>query len=200
MMTSTVIGRIGHGLAAGLVFLLAGCGDPQVPMEDAQKYHDSVADRYRLLGQSIILQGRLLESFSLDNDVLDQDHFRGAEEILAAHLGKIGTVEEIEAMPLSHADLKPMHKRFSDAVYFIRESANAVDEGAYGPESIAMAEESWKRARRSYVDFTEQLLVATGEESQLVTDGDDDPSNAAGTITRYDEKGDPIDTLRLLTP
>lgn len=173
-------------IVMGMAGALTACSNDQIPSEDAASYENQIDQRYKLLGQAIILQGRLLESFNFDSTVLDKRQFIDAEEILGEHLNKIGTVDVIEAIPLAHENLQPIHKRFADAVYFIHESAKAVDEGAYTTESVLVAEESWKRARHSYVDFTERWLVATGRDGDVPPIDPESITPEAGTLQYFE--------------
>lgn len=153
------------------LLLISSC-ERGLSSSEGETYNGFIKERHQLLGQMLILQGRLLEAFIVNENVLDDGQFIDAEELLAERLISLGTKREIDSLSLpsslaSSPAVLSLHKRFGECVYYLRESARIVDEEAYVPRAVSFAEASWDEARICFIEFTENLLRATGEDEKI---------------------------------
>ena len=151
---------------------LVSC-DGDISSSEAMQYNEWIAERSNLLGQAIILQGRLLEGFMVNKDVLDEEQFIEAEELLADKLEQLSDSEPLPASLSSSESLKALHGKFRNCVSSISRSAQIVDEEAYVSRAVRVAELAWDDARQCFIEWTETLLRATGQENQIASDTDD---------------------------
>ena len=77
-------------ITAALIVLLVGACDAETSKADIEQYNALIAEKHDLLGRAIILQGRLIESFNMSNDILDDVKFMDAEGYLEELLERIG--------------------------------------------------------------------------------------------------------------
>ena len=151
---------------------LVSC-DGDVSSSEAMQYNEWIAERANLLGQAIILQGRLLEGFMVNKDVLDEAQFIDAEQLLADKLEQLSDTEPLPAFLGSSQSLTALHGRFEMCVSSISRSARVVDEEAYVSRAVRVSELAWDDARQCFIEWTETLLRATGQESQIASDTGD---------------------------
>ena len=158
--------------AALLVFLIGAC-DQGPSKADIEQYNALIGEKHDLLGRAIILQGRLIESFNMNNDVLEDIKFMDAEGYLEELLERIGTTEDIEAMPLpsDDTDLQKLHRQLADSVHFLRECNRSLEDSAFG--NISYAEAAWFKSRSAFGNFTKDLVYqTTGEELPEIQERD----------------------------
>lgn len=129
---------------------------------------------HNILGQAIILQGRLLESFMINADVLDEGQFRDAEVILSDHIAKLHERQKLTKELANSQKIKDMDAHFERCVGHISESVRIVDEEAYVARAVRFSEFEWDEARTCYLAFTEQLLYALGRDELIEEDKKDD--------------------------
>ncbi len=152
-------------ITAALIVLLVTACDTEASKADIEQYNALIAEKHDLLGRAIILQGRLIESFNMNDEVIDDVKFMDAEGYLEELLERIGTVETIEAMPLPSqaSDLQELHRQLADAVHFLRACYDALEDSAFG--NISYAETAWFKSRNAFGHFTKELVFrTTGEE------------------------------------
>ncbi len=152
-------------ITAAMLVLLVGACDQGPSKADIEQYNALIAEKHDLLGRAIILQGRLIESFNMNNDILEDTKFMDAEGYLEDLLERIGTTEAIEAMPLpsDDTDLQKLHRQLADAVHFLRECYRSLEDSAFG--RIGYAEAAWFKSRSAFAGFTKDLVYqTTGEE------------------------------------
>lgn len=170
---------------ASVVMMLTALGlvscDGDISSSEAQQYSEWIDERSRLLGQAIILQGRLLEGFMVNADVLDEEQFIEAEELLADKLDMLEDGEPLPASLTKSESLKALHGRFERCVSSIRRSAQVVDEEAYVSRAVRVSELAWDDARQCFIEWTETMLRATGQDDQIAS-GDADGIPQAGMI------------------
>ena len=151
---------------------LVSC-DGDLSSDEAVQYNEWIAERSNLLGQAIILQGRLLEGFMVNKDVLDEAQFIDAEQLLADKLEQLRDTEPLPASLRSSESLQALQTRFERCVSSIRRSAQIVDEEAYVSRAVRVSELAWDDARQCFIEWTETLLRATGQESRIASDNGD---------------------------
>ena len=70
-------------------FFLFSC-EEKISTDDLEEYKSLMDIRLGHLGNAIIMQGRLLDSFNLSNERADEDHFKEAEELVKSNLESFG--------------------------------------------------------------------------------------------------------------
>jgi len=143
--------------------VLTGCSSNR---EAALEYAEFIKDKNTTLGQAIILHGRLLESFSVNGDIIDTDDFIAAEQILEDKLAQIGTVAEMTQLPLpsDNKAVKKAHAIFIKANAYLRDSVKTVTFSGYSSTHYLKAEQEWDEARDFYLKFSRTLSKLSGKE------------------------------------
>ena len=77
---------------------------------DIDNYKKVMDIRLGHLGNALIMQGRLLESYNLSSFRADEDHFKEAEEIIKGHLAKLGRPDELKKLDIPNKTrIKNLH-------------------------------------------------------------------------------------------
>ena len=77
------------------LFVISSCED-KISQSDLDEYKEVMDIRLGHLGNAIIMQGRLLDSFNLSNERADEDHFKEAEELIKSNLKSFGRSDELK--------------------------------------------------------------------------------------------------------
>ena len=183
-----MMGSAGAAGAMAIILLIAACDDGASRAE-AQKYENFIREKHELLGRAIILQGRLIESFNVNDNILEDVDFMDAEGYLEDILEKIGPAEDIEAMtlPTANQELHKLHRQLADAVYYLRACNRSLEDSAY--TSTGFAEAAWDKARVAFGDFTRELVLRTTGEELPDLQPRETPEYAVGDVLNAQEGG-----------
>ena len=83
-------------------FFLFSC-EEKISKNDLEEYKSMMDIRLGHLGNAIIMQGRLLDSFNLSNERADEDHFKEAEELVKSNLESFGRSDELRNLKIPNS-------------------------------------------------------------------------------------------------
>ncbi len=156
------------------VVVVAGCGSKE---EDAAKYAKSISDRHEALAEALVLYGNMVNAFHKDAAVIDRDDYIAAEEDMAGYVARIGSLRDLEKMPLpgNDEDLRSTHDYFMISVSYLYESQALLEDSGYDQGSSTMALGMWEEARKNFLTFAEFLNQIEGKPT---LDGGTAPGDA----------------------
>ena len=96
-------------------FFLFSC-EEKISKNDLEEYKSMMDIRLGHLGNAIIMQGRLLDSFNLSNERADEDHFKEAEELVKSNLESFGRSDELRNLKIPNSrKLREIHNSLIEA-------------------------------------------------------------------------------------
>ncbi len=114
-------------------FFLFSC-EEKISKNDLEEYKSMMDIRLGHLGNAIIMQGRLLDSFNLSNERADEDHFKEAEELVKSNLESFGRI----------------HNSLIEASELLISAGNALEDNAWLGGSVSFAERNLDTARVAF--------------------------------------------------
>jgi len=131
--------------------------EEKLSQEDIDSYKKIMDVRLGHLGNAIIMQGRLLDSFNLSNQRADENHFKEAEELIKQHLLKLGLPDDLEKLQIPNSnEIKKLHNSVIEASELLISAVNTLEDQAWLGGSVSFAEGSLEKAR-----FNFQTVVKT---------------------------------------
>lgn len=139
-----------------LVMFISSC-EEKLSEEDVKSYKEIMDIRLGHLGNAIIMQGRLLDSFNLSNARADEDHFKEAEELIKGHLSNLGSPVELKSLDIPNVKkIREMHSSIIEASETMISAINMLEDQAWLGGSVGYAESATEKAR-----FNFQKVVKT---------------------------------------
>ena len=83
-------------------FVVFSCSE-KISDTDLETYKEMMDVRLGHLGNAIIIQGRLLDAFNLQNERADEDHFKEAEELIQFNLKKFGRPDQLSELKIPNS-------------------------------------------------------------------------------------------------
>ena len=142
-----------------LGFFLISC-EENISSEDLDIYKNLMDVRLGHLGNAIIMQGRLLDSFNLSNERADEDHFKEAEELVKGNLELFGRPDELKKLPIpSSGKLKKIHSSLIEASELLIQASNALEDNAWLGGSVSYAERNLEIARVNFQTAIKEIYA-----------------------------------------
>ena len=119
--------------------------------QDIDGYKQVMDIRLGHLGNAIIMQGRLLDSYNLNSFRADEDHFKEAEEIIKTHLQKLGRPDELEKLNIPNSrKIKELHASIIESSELMVSAMSMLEDQAWLGGSVSFAESSVDKARFNF--------------------------------------------------
>ena len=135
----------------GLFSILLFSCENKLSQEEIDSYKQVMDVRLGHLGNAIIMQGRLLDSFNLNNARADEDHFKEAEELIKQHLANLGLPDELEKLRIPNSKkIKELHNSIVEASELLLSAVNMLEDQAWLGGSVSFAEASLDKARFNF--------------------------------------------------
>ena len=131
-------------------FFLFSC-EEKISKNDLEEYKSMMDIRLGHLGNAIIMQGRLLDSFNLSNERADEDHFKEAEELVKSNLESFGRSDELRNLKIPNSrKLREIHNSLIEASELLISAGNALVDNAWLGGSVSFAERNLDTARVAF--------------------------------------------------
>ena len=131
-------------------FFLFSC-EEKISKNDLEEYKSMMDIRLGHLGNAIIMQGRLLDSFNLSNERADEDHFKEAEELVKSNLESFGRSDELRNLKIPNSrKLREIHNSLIEASELLISAGNALEDNAWLGGSVSFAERNLDTARVAF--------------------------------------------------
>ena len=145
------------------MFLINACED-KLSKEDIDSYKKVMDIRLGHLGNAIIMQGRLLDSFNLSNARADEDHFKEAEELIKGHLSKLGLPDELDKLNIPNSKkIRELHQSIIESSELLLSAVNMLEDQAWLGGSVSFAEASLDKARFNFQTVVKAVYKPDGE-------------------------------------
>ena len=132
------------------LFVVSSC-EEKISQSDLDEYKEVMDIRLGHLGNAIIMQGRLLDSFNLSNERADEDHFKEAEELIKSNLKSFGRSDELKKLKIPNSGkLREIHYSLIEASELLIASGNALEDNAWLGGSVSFAERNLETARVTF--------------------------------------------------
>ena len=132
------------------ILLFIGC-EEKLTESDINQYKQIMDIRLGHLGNAIIMQGRLLDSYNLNNFRADEDHFKEAEELIKGHLSKLGRPDELKSLRIPNSKtMRNLHENVVDASELMITAISTLEDQAWLGGSVSFAEASLEDARYKF--------------------------------------------------
>ncbi len=140
-------------------FFVLSC-DQKISEEDLNSYKSIMDVRLGHLGNAIIIQGRLLDTFNLRNDRADEDHFKEAEELVKGNLELFGRPDDLKKLPIPSSNkLKQIHSSLIEASELLIQASNALEDNAWLGGSVSYAERNLEIARVNFQTAIKEIYA-----------------------------------------
>ena len=141
------------------LFVISSC-EEKISQSDLDEYKEVMDIRLGHLGNAIIMQGRLLDSFNLSNERADEDHFKEAEELVKGNLELFGRPDELKKLPIpSSGKLKKIHNSLIEASELLIQASNALEDNAWLGGSVSYAERNLEIARVNFQTAIKEIYA-----------------------------------------
>ena len=118
---------------------------------DIENYKKIMDIRLGHLGNALIMQGRLLESYNLSSFRADEDHFKEAEEIIKGHLAKLGRPDELKKLNIPNlTKIRNLHQLIVESSELMISAMNTLEDQAWMGGSVSFAEVAVDKARYNF--------------------------------------------------
>ena len=119
--------------------------------EDIENYKKVMDIRLGHLGNALIMQGRLLDSYNLSSFRADENHFKEAEELIKDHLKKLGGPGELKKLNIPNSqEIKSLHKSIIESSELMISAMNTLEDQAWLGGSVGFAEAAVDKARFNF--------------------------------------------------
>ena len=133
-----------------VLFIITSC-EESISEGDLNEYKTIMDVRLGHLGNAIIMQGRLLDSFNLSNERSDEDHFKEAEELVKGHIEAFGRPDDLKNLKIPNSrKLQEVHKSLIEASELLISATNALEDNAWLGGSVSFAERNLDLARFNF--------------------------------------------------
>ena len=133
-----------------LLLSIISC-EEKISEEDIDNYKKIMDIRLGHLGNALIMQGRLLESYNLSSFRADEDHFKEAEEIIKGHLANLGRPDELKELNIPNkTKIKDLHQLIVESSRLMISAMNTLEDQAWLGGSVGYAEVAVDRARYNF--------------------------------------------------
>ena len=103
------------------------------------------------LGNALIMQGRLLDSYNLSSNRADENHFKEAEELIKDHLKKLGGPGELKKLSIPNSkEIKSLHQSIIESSELMISAMNTLEDQAWLGGSVGFAESAVDKARFNF--------------------------------------------------
>jgi len=149
-----------------LFLILMSC-EEKISESDLDAYKELMDIRMGHLGNAIIMQGRLLDSFNLSNARADEDHFKEAEELIKGHLESFGRPDDLRKINIPNSSkLRNIHDSLIEASELLISASNALEDNAWLGGSVSFAERNLDSARFNFQKAV-KVIYKLGDEKEI---------------------------------
>ena len=134
-----------------VMFLFVLSCEEKLSEEDISDYKKLMDIRLGHLGNALIMQGRLLDSYNLSSFRADEDHFKEAEEIIKGHLESLGRPDELKKLDIpNNVKIRNLHQLIIESSELMISAMNTLEDQAWIGGSVGFAEVAVDKARYNF--------------------------------------------------
>ena len=147
-----------------LSLFLFSC-EEKISKDDLEEYKNLMDIRLGHLGNAIIIQGRLLDSYNLSAERADEDHFKEAEELVKDNLKSFGRSDELRNLQIPNSKkLREIHNSLIEVSELLISAGNALEDNAWLGGSVSFAERNLETARVAFQKAVKTVYAIQDEK------------------------------------
>ena len=145
-------------------FIIFSCSE-KISDTDLETYKELMDVRLGHLGNAIIIQGRLLDAFNLQNERADEDHFKEAEELIQFNLKKFGRPDQLSELKIPNSSkLRNIHRSLIETSELMISLTNTLEDNAWLGGSVTYAEKNLETARVNFQKAVKVIYKISSEK------------------------------------